>query len=390
MRVCIARLLLCGLLVAGASNCTIDKQTVSVQGSEVDIHAVLDPGAPAQAVLVERSLNGTVSVRGRRFDTLDPINTGGGIAVSGATVSITGPDGTFQGSEVRYPGKAATYGAGRYVISLSAAAAIKPGGHYTLRVVTIDGAVITGSTTVPMAVAFSPGAVITPFNRATDTLRLTWAPAQSARTYGVTVDSPYGGFFLFTDTTRVVLPGDLRNIFASNLVRAFIPGFQQSVSVYAADSNFYDYYRTRNDPFTGSGIINRLSGGVGVFGAIVVINGRTLDVTQPLREPAFEGDYDVVQVPAAGKTYIDVLRLYVETPGEPAALSGWYMRDRATGVKAGVDGTRSNGLISIKLLQDQEANETFAVFSGRQVGDSLIGAYNNISGQVVLRRRKLP
>lgn len=388
MRAHMASALVIALLCVGVSNCTFDAQAVAVQQSQVEIHAVLDPGVQAQAILVERSLTGTQSVRGRRFDTLDPINTGGGIPVSGANVSITGPDGTFQGTEVRYTGKAATYGAGRYVIPLSASSAIKPGATYTLRVTTLDGAAVTGTTTVPRATAFSPGSALTAFNRDTDTLRLTWKPAQSMRTYGISVDTPYGGFFLFSDTTRVVLPGDLRNIFAADLVRAFIPGFRQSVTIYAADSNFYDYYRTRNDPFTGSGIINRLTGGVGLFGAVVVIDGRTLDVTQKPVEPAFEGDYDVLTVPVAAKNYIDAMHLYIETKGEPSSLSGWYMRDRALGVKYGMDGTRHNGLITLTLMQAQVANETFAVFTGRQVGDSLIGSYNNISGRVVLLKRK--
>ena len=39
MRVRIARLLLCGLLVAGASNCTIDKQTVSAMGQEIPLRS---------------------------------------------------------------------------------------------------------------------------------------------------------------------------------------------------------------------------------------------------------------------------------------------------------------------------------------------------------------
>ncbi|MEP6619195.1 MAG: DUF4249 family protein [bacterium] len=370
--------------------CTYDKQPVQVQPSEVEVHAVLDPGVLPQAVLVERSLNGTQEVHTRRFDSLDPINTGGGIPVSGANVSITGPDGTFQGTEVHYGGKAASYGAGRYVIPLPAAAAIKQGAHYTLRVVTLDGKTVTGSTTVPRAAAIEPSKVLAPFDRNTDTLRLSWNTAHSMRTYGVSIDTPYGAFFLFTDTTSMVLPGSLRNLFASNLVRTFIPGFRQSVTIYAADTNYYDYYRTQNDPFTGSGVINRLTGGVGLFGALLVMDGQMLDVTQRITEPSFEGDYDVPQVPSAARTYVDVLHLYVETPGEPSSLSGWYMRDRTSGVKAGLDGTRTDGHITITLMQAQHGNEALAVFTGQQVGDSLIGTYNNVIGRVVLLRRKTP
>ena len=52
------------------------------------------------------------------------------------------------------------------------------------------------------------------------------------------------------------------------------PGFRQDVLVAAVDSNFYDYYRTNNDPFTGAGIISRLTGGLGLFGSLVSAHDR--------------------------------------------------------------------------------------------------------------------
>ena len=98
-----------------------------------------------------------------------------------------------------------------------------------------------------------------------------------ARSYFVRVESPFGPFFLFTDSTAIRLTGDLRNIFAGDFQHVFIPGFRQDVFVGAVDSNFYDYYRTQNDPFTGAGIINRVNGGIGLFGSIVSIEHRHAD-----------------------------------------------------------------------------------------------------------------
>ena len=107
----------------------------------------------------------------------------------------------------------------------------------------------------------------------------------NARSYAVRIESPFGPFFLFTDSPAIRLTGDLRNLFAGELQRVFIPGFRQDMIIAAVDSNFYDYYRTNNDPFTGAGIISRVNGGLGLFGSMVSINTGTISVTadQPSR-----------------------------------------------------------------------------------------------------------
>ena len=135
-----------------------------------------------------------------------------------------------------------------------------------------DGTVVTGTTIVPNSpLRFTPQA-LTPFDRDRDTVRLNWTAVKGARTYGLRVESPFGAFQFFSDSTKFTLPGGLRNIFASDFQRVFIPGFQQAVTLYAVDTNYFDYYRSRNDPFTGSGIINRLQGGIGLFGSIATIS----------------------------------------------------------------------------------------------------------------------
>jgi len=376
----------------GATACTFDQQTVAVQPPQVVVHAVLDPGAAEQQVLVERSLSGTVDVeKNQRFDPDDPINTGGGFPISGADVTVTGPEGTFRGVEAPAPGHSVRYPTGRYVLQFGSSTnggkvPLTIGGRYTLRVRTPDGTVVTGSTVIPKSTAFVPGSKLVAFNRDTDTLRLAWSPVDAARTYLVRIESPFGPFLLFSDSTHLALPGDLRNYFATSLERAFIPGFRQRVELAAVDSNYYDYYRSRNDPFTGSGIINRLQGGLGLFGSAVSINARTLDVTQNAREPAFEGTYDVVTTPTLPRPVADVLRVYVETPGDPAALSGWFTRNRNSGVLEGMIGTRTNGRVVLQFLENQSAVDTVAVFAGEQRGDSLVGGYVGVTGAVVFVR----
>ncbi|MEO6529050.1 MAG: DUF4249 family protein, partial [Gemmatimonadaceae bacterium] len=292
----------CAMLVAAA--CTFDQQTVAVQVPQVVVHAVLDPGALQQQVLVERTLSGSVDIsKNQRFDPLDPINTGGGVPVSGAEVTISGPGGTVRGIEARVDGKPSTYSSGRYVVPLNignvtTGLMLRPGSRYELRVRTPDGTVVTGSTVVPNIAAVSASSRLDAFNRDVDSLRFTWRDVSGARSYLLRIESPFGPFLLFSDSTHLTLPGGLRNYFAASLERVFIPGFRQRASLAAVDSNYYDYYRSRNDPFTGSGIINRLEGGIGLFGSAVQINARTVDVTQNAREPAFEGTYDVVSSPA--------------------------------------------------------------------------------------------
>ena len=388
-RPALARLGATALLVAAA--CTFDEKTVAVQPPQVVVHAVLDPGTQEQEVLVERTLSGAVNVRDdMRFDSDDPINTGGGIPVGGAEVTITGPDGPIRGFESLVPGRPSSYTSGRYVVVLgpgpvAGAPPLRRGVRYELRVSTPDGAVVTGTTVVP---DFSPASASTRldlFNRDRDSVRVTWRSVRGARSYLLRAETPFGAFLLFTDSTHVTLKGDLRNYFATSLERVFIPGFRQRVTIAAVDSNFFDYYRSRNDPFTGSGIINNLDGGIGLFGAAVNVATRTLDVVQDVREPAFEGLWDIA---VTTRPVVDVLRLYIETPGDPAALSGWYTRNRTNGVFEGMVGSRTNGRVVLEFLANQAAVDTVAVFSGEQRGDSLVGSFVGVPGPVVFLKRR--
>jgi hypothetical protein len=388
MRRPIVLLSACVVLVVSA--CTFDQQTVAVQPPQVVVHAVLDPGALEQQVLVERTLSGAQTVlENQRFDAEDPINTGGGIPISGCEVTVTGPDGVFLGVEASAPARPNNYSTGRYILTsaslqLGPRIPLRPGSRYNLRVVTPDGTVITGSTVIPNTSAFVPSTKLDLFNRDRDSLQLTWRDIGAARSYMLRVDTPFGAFLLFTDSTHVTMKGDLRNYFAQSLERVFIPGFRQRVTIAAVDTNYFDYYRSRNDPFTGSGIINSLQGGIGLFGSAVSINARTMDVVQDVRDPSLEGIYDVVTAP---RLVAEVFRLYVETPGEPAALSGWYSRNRSSGVLEGMIGTRANGRVVLQFLANQSAVDTVAVFTGAQVGDSLVGTFLGVPGRVVFRHQ---
>ena len=376
----------------GLASCQFDEHAVGVQPSQVVVHAVLDPGASFQEVLLERTLTGTVTIsQNIKFDPLDPINTGDGVPVTGASVVITGPDGALVGLEKKYTGKPASYGAGRYEVAAGFAATkpIRPGATYTLRVQTTDGAVVTGTTTVPQITPVIPDGKLTAFNRDRDTLKVNWNLIPFARLYGIRVESPFGAFTIFSDSTHLSLPGNFRNLFADNLEKLFIPGFQQATTVFAVDTSYFDYYRSRNDPFTGSGIINRLTGGIGLFGALVTIDSRVLDVTQGAKDPTIEGDYEYVSGPSQPKLLVDLFHLYVESgTTQAASLSGYYFRDRNNAARDGIAGTRDGTRIELQFQVNQDVHSTLVRFTGSQVADSLVGSYNTVGGRVVFKRRR--
>jgi hypothetical protein len=382
------------LATLGVVACKFDEKTVAVQASQIVVHAVLDPGANFQQVLVERSLTGAVTVSDeQRFDPQDPINSGGGVPIGDCSVSVTGPDGVLIGDESSAPGKPFTYHTGRYILHLprdavGAPVPLRQGARYVLRVATPDGHVVTGTTVIPVAYPDLAGSPVVQFNRDRDSVHFAWNTVAGARSFLLRVESPFGPFLLFSDSTHVTLHGDLRNYFASSLEHVFIPGFRQRVSVAAVDSNYFDYYRTRNDPFTGSGIINRLQGGLGLFGAAVNIAGRNLDVVQDSRDPTIEGVWETDPTITTTGGIVQSLRIYVETPGEPAALSGWYTLPLDNGYEVdGMVGTRINGRIVLKFLSNQSAADTIAVFSGVQRGDSLIGNFGGAIAPIVFVKR---
>lgn len=269
--------------------CEFDATAVDRSTPIAVVHAVLNPGANDYVVLVEEVLSGRVTVdEDVPFDVNDPIRTGVGVPISGAVVTISDAHG---GAAVGVEGGGGT---GVYHFSNggahSAALALVPGERYHLRVVTPRGDVVTGHTRIP---AFDESPVIgsvSPFNRETDTLRLQWPAVPTARRILVRIESPFGPFSLFETASPFLVPGELRNFWRIEVPPVFIPGFAQQLLVSAVDSNYFDYYRSGNDPFTGSGLINRLSGGIGVFGSLVPISALGIDVTATVDKP-FEGRF---------------------------------------------------------------------------------------------------
>jgi hypothetical protein len=375
------------LVLAATTACAIGELNVPRTQSFLVVHGVLNTISPDQVVLLERSLTGAVNIKSTTFNPLEPILSDGGVPVSGATAEIITPTGQIvAGIEDRTVTANAT-GAGVYRFRIAGAALLR-GQTYQLHMRTREGEDLSASTTIPDAPTPAP-TTTSSFNRTRDTLNLTWPAARELRSYALRIEGPFGPFFLFTDSLHLRLTGELRNLFADRLPRVLIPGFEQGVLVGAVDSNFYDYYRTQNDPFTGSGVISRISGGVGMFAALAPVLRRVLDVTAVRQEPIEARFTYLTQLAGAARTPAIEINLYIESPSQridvPAALSGKYTTPLLR--TDGLLGTKMGTSISLAFLSNQSAFDTLAVFTGELRGDTLVGSYRDRPGPAVFVRR---
>jgi hypothetical protein len=374
--------------VAGA--CDIGTVDIPKTTPTVVVHAVLNPSAPNQVVLLERTLTGSVTIPDTMFDASDPIVSAGGIAISNATVEIIDPTGSVTtGVEDKSVPANNGKGAGVYRVPISGTSLVL-GGRYQLHIRTPDGQDVTAFTRVPNPSSRFPSANLTRvFNRDHDVLATGWSAAPLTRAYAVRIESPFGPFFLFTDSLSFQTNGQLRNLFAGDLPHVFIPGFQQGIIVAAVDSNFYDYYRTNNDPFTGSGIISRVNGGLGMFGALVIIQSGILTVTADQTQP-IEGRFRLTPT-SIDPTTPTQFTLYVESPPAkadgPAAISGRYVLGTSTTRGGGIIGQLRGPDVSLVILGGGNlVGDTLDLFVGELAGDTLSGTYKRSGASAVFLR----
>jgi hypothetical protein len=247
----------------------IEKTPLGPGADVVVVHAVLNPTASVQHVDVRHSAHEVT----------------GGIAVHGATVTLTAPDGSVRvASEVASDGS--NFDA-RYDVDAGALIAGQP---YHLRVVTADGTITEGNAIVPTTQPLQTMAARR-LEPTTDTVRLAWPRVAGARAYEVRISAPMDstGFpvvdstakaasefkvFLAYLDTSVTIPGMARQ----KDIRVFQPGLRYDLIVSAIDDHYYDYFAHDSDPYTPTALPSSLRGGVGVFGAIVPILRQTIVV----------------------------------------------------------------------------------------------------------------
>ena len=381
-------------LLAAVAACEVEKVGIPQTESRVALHSVLSASAATQVVLLERTRNGSVRMFTPPFDLEDPIGTDDGVAESRAIVRLTTPDGrTLTGIEdnlVRDDRK----GDGIYRFALPGSA-LTAGGAYRLSVQTTKNEMLDAETSVPAGAA-AVAAQERPFDRSRDTLVLEWPASPGARSYYVRMETPFGPRWFFTDSTRVKLPGGLRNVDLKVLPHVFIPGFLQAVTVSAVDSNYYDWYRSHNDALSGTGLINRVRGGFGVFGSLVRLRFVSLEVTAPQTE-AIAGNFNFVGTDTARRTtpYL-ALHLFVESPSlrsdQGDALSGRFER-RPTFTPPnepidGLLGTVRKGKVELAFLRNWSASDTVEVFRGEIRGDTIVGTYRGFGGIATFVRQR--
>ncbi len=369
-------LLLCAILLAG---CELASTPIAPTSSQLVVHAVLNRGAVNQVVLLERSLSGRVFLVDVPFDAVDPIVTGGGIPASGAVLTITQPDGTVlvgrEDAQFRLDGR----GAGVYRVLLSGSELIR-GGTYRLHVRTREGEELSAETTVPSG-ELAGAAPAVEFNRDGSALELAWQANNDSARYAVILESANGPFTTFTDVTAASVSGELRHAALEGLPRVFTAGFDQTVSVLSIDANYYDYFRTNNLPWSGAGIVSRVSGGIGVFGSAVRVHQQLVRVVKSRTAPV-EARFVYVGTPTdLASSIAREIDLFVESPGraasQPDAISGRYVAVSGTG--GGVVGTLLDGELRIAFLRGFNVQDTLEVFNGRLVGDSIGGRYRNFA-----------
>ena len=371
-------------LVLLLSACEIQKIQIPRTESRLAMHGVLSASAPTQVVLLERTRNGSVEITAPPFDLADPIGSDEGIAESGAIVSLTTPSGqTLLAQEDNTVAGNKGKGGGIYRFAL-AGSALERGGSYRLSAFTTKGEVIAAETSVPAGVT-ADVAEVRDFDRASDTVVVEWPAAPGARSYFVRIETPFGPRSFFTDSTRVLLNGELRNIEVRGLPRVFIPGFPQAITVSAVDSNYYDWYRTHNERLSGTGLVNRVRGGIGVFGSLVRLRFMDFRVVAPQAEPA-AGMFRIIGTPFERSTAPFLsLELYIESRTARAdqgdAISGRYEQRPVLGDNdplGGVLGTVKNGRVELSFLRSWSARDTMEVFTGEIRGDTIVGSYRGL------------
>jgi Domain of unknown function (DUF4249) len=363
-----------------ASACQFNEVVVPETETTPVVHAVLNPGATDQVILLERLRTGGVDVTDRRYSRVDPITTGGGIPISGAEVLVYREPGDVF---VRALEDAATRGDGRglgvYRFQNAGAAPVMPdvpvlpivsGATYRLVIHTPDGLTVTGATTIP-AVPFVPsGPTVRRINRDRDTLRLFWDSVPSNPRYLVRVVGPTGEVSLYTHELEAEIAGSLRSVFTETFPLIFVPGFRSRVDVAAIDENYFDYYRSANDPFTGTGLINHLDGGLGFFGSLATLYSYSVPVSADFTQPiegvyTLEGSLISGFVPGTMTLYVNA-----QSAGE-MQITGVYTSSAG---EAGVLGALAGDVIALEFLAtNTDFRDVLATFSGHVVEGALVG-----------------
>ena len=363
------RRLLLTALVLVATGCRFDKEPIGPRAWQPVVHGVLDPGVTRQQILLERTLTGITRVPEHAvFDSLDPIATHGGSPIQDAIVIVYGPNGDSAVAVERRLDPSGVRGTGVYEFMNQPVDPTSPqadqslpivrGGTYRLSVTfPLSPGQVTATTTVPDAPS-AVGSSFESFNRDHESVFLFWDEMPGTTRYAIGITTPRGPFRMFVDSLEFLVSGSLRNTSIPSLEDVFHPGFTQSVTVAAVDRNYYDYYRSDNDQYSGRGLLSHVTGGLGVFGSSVLLRNRRLTVTADM-DHRLEGTYG--RVSGAGPQFITLYAMSVA--GAQAKFSGNYS---APGLyPPGALGALNGDSLTLALLQGQTARDTAMLIQGK-------------------------
>lgn len=302
----------------------------------VVVQAVMRPDLPRQWILVEQTLTGLQPV-----DSSPIAIPGDGpqLPVTGATVTVRNrsylADPCGPTVFIERPGTSFLPEAPGLYWGPEGCPTMRTGDTLDLSVETASGTVVSGVTAIPGAEAIvlrtasdsveMPGAGLV-LNRDIDTLRAA-AVVPSGRAMQIEVRRPdvtgasAPGFWIVVDSTAISVPGNLPDILTAfeenetdNIPDEFPPVFAAGryyrVTVGLTDERYFDFVRSANIPPSGRGFVNRLDGGMGVFGSMVAATSpiRVIGQVDDAREGTYRLFGTLADVP------VDVsLELYVGT-----------------------------------------------------------------------------
>lgn len=330
------------LMFAG---CDLREVVVPMGEPVLIVQAVLRPDRTQQYVIVERSFTGTIDADYDLGPTI-PEDDGPENPADDAVVELRNLDRPADpcGSSVMFtvePQARGLFELPGVYWSPPGCPTLEPGDRVELLVQTSRGERVTGLTTIPgmTTASLSVGGVatvfdmdsVTEFNRDRDTLGVTVEPIVGRllqlEVFRVGELNTFPGedqvvaTRIFADSTSIAVPGDLIDVFERGGGEdVFRGGRQYRVTAALTDTNYYDFARSSNNPFTGRGFINRLDGGVGVFGSLVATS-TALKVMGELNDQR-EGAYRLTGT--IDTTQIDVeLTLYLARDLETSEFSAF-------------------------------------------------------------------
>ena len=273
------------LASAGLGACELSEVAIPSSDPIVIVQAIMRPDLIQQWVLVEKSLTGAEE---RQSTPGDIPPSPPQLPITGATVTVENLSFPADpcGSPVLFTPRNLFGSVDGVYWSPRNCPAMRPGDTLRLRVETPDGEVVTGETIVAavdgMFLKLNEDSIPLPatqigFNRDTDTLKAT-VVAVSGRATQVDVrwhnrlNQTRRVTSVFVDTTSLTLPGDLQDFFRGGTGDPIFRGGRlYTLAVAFGDGNYFDFIRSANGEVSGTGFINHLVGGVGVFASLVAM-----------------------------------------------------------------------------------------------------------------------